>query len=135
MKRPVLLAALALASFASAQRGPLPGIPLVPVNHPALAAQPLMQPDTKAKKAPAPTPAKDGKNKKGTKRAKRARPRPKIDPDTVGPKAKGNTLKKRIKKVTDLKWGKNLWDMKARSAATGKPILYLQALGTLTGFA
>ncbi len=127
MKRPVLLAALAFASIASAQRGPLPGIPLVPppVNHPALIAQPLMQPDSgKTKPAPA-KPAKKAAQRK----------RPKIDPATVGPKASGKILKRRIAKVTDLKWGKNLFELKARSAATGKPILYLQALGTLSGYA
>lgn len=128
MKRPVLLAALALASIASAQRGPLPGIPIVPppVNHPALMAQPLMQPDSgRTKPAPAP------KNPSKAKKPKRA----KIDPATVGPKAEGRALKKRVQKVAKLKWGKNLWDLKARSAATGKPILYLQALGSLSGYA
>ena len=133
MKRPVLLAVLACASVAAAQRGPLPGLPLVPppVNHPALLAQPLLQPDGK----PAPATAGQKAQKKGQKNAgkKQRRSRPKVDPDTVGVKVSGQRLKKAIKKVTDLKWRTNLFDMKARSAATGKPILYLQALGSLKG--
>ena len=40
-----------------------------------------------------------------------------------------------IEKVLELNWGKDLFDLKVQSAATGKPILYLQALGNLSGYA
>jgi len=58
-----------------------------------------------------------------------------IDPATVGPQLAGKDLKKAIKKVTALQWHEKLFDAKAESAATGKPILWVQALGELDGFA
>ncbi|MCA8953740.1 MAG: hypothetical protein KDE27_29785 [Planctomycetes bacterium] len=147
MKRPVLLTALALAGTVSAQRGPLPGIPIVTaVDHPALAAQPLMQPAGKSPRLASPThrsrtlPAPDGKTdtKGGPEPASPKAPvakrkPPAVDPDTVGTKASGRELSKLVAKVTDLDWGSKLFDLEARSAATGKPILWLQSLGDIDG--
>jgi hypothetical protein len=129
MKQPVLLAVLALAGVASAQmRGPLPGIPMTPppVDHPALGNQPFFQ---SPKSAPAPEPelAKDEEPAN--------KPAP-VDPDTVGPKLAGKDLKKVVAKVAALKWGESLLDARANSAASGKPILMIQALGSdIDGFA
>ena len=52
-----------------------------------------------------------------------------------GPRLTGKDLKKAVKKVTALQWREKLADAKAESAATGKPILWVQALGELAGFA
>jgi hypothetical protein len=131
MKQPVVLAVLALAGVATAQiRGPLPGIPMTPppVDHPALMNQPLFQPP---KPAPAPEsePAKEEKEEEPANK-----PKP-VDPDTVGPKLAGKDLKKVVKKVAGLKWNENLLDARADSAGSGKPILMIQALGEIDGFA
>ncbi|MFO1076922.1 MAG: hypothetical protein U1E73_04260 [Planctomycetota bacterium] len=138
MMRPVLFAALLLAGVATAQRGPLPGIPLVPppVPHPALAAQPLIQPEA-AKPAPArPAPPPAAEPAPPTPAEPTAKPKPApIDPDTMGPKASGKDLKKAVAKVTKLKWYDKPLEAEAMSAATGKPVLWLQALGDLDGFA
>ncbi|MCR9244946.1 MAG: hypothetical protein NXI31_07930 [bacterium] len=142
MKQPVLLAVLALAGMAVAQRGPLPGLPVVPspVQHPALLAQPLLQPDNA--KTPA-TPKTGGQTKgqknKPAKNKKPRRKRPVIDPATVGVKVKGRALKQRVERVLDLDWHEvkksnargQMLELEAQSAATGKPILFLQALGCL----
>ena len=128
MKQPVLLAVLALAGAAVAQhRGPLPGIPMTPppVDHPALANQPLFQPPPKSEPAPAPAPKEEEPANK---------PKP-VDPDTVGPKVAGKDLKKVVGKVAALKWNENLIEARGDSAASGKPILLIQALGEIDGFA
>ena len=127
MKQPVLLAVLALAGIASAQiRGPLPGIPMTPppVDHPALGNQPFFQP-SKPQPGPEPAPkAEEPANK----------PKP-VDPDTAGAKVAGKDLKNVVKKVAALKWNESLLDARVNSAATGKPILMIQALGEIDGFA
>ncbi len=139
MKRPVLLAVLASASLAIAQRAPLPGLPVVPppVSHPALIAQPLI--DSGGSQMSAPAAPKAPKAKGNGKKApqKKGRSKPLIDPDTVGVKIKGRALKAAVKKVAKLPWhsSKEFEDMRAESAATGKPILFLQALGDIDGFA
>jgi len=142
MKQPVLLAVLALAGLATAQRGmqmqpqpqppapmhqPLPGMPMTapPVDHPALAAQPLFQRESKSKPVPAPAPAEEPA-KKVT---------PPVDPDTVGPKIAGKDLRKAVKAVAGLNWSENLFDARADSAASGKPILMIQALGEIDDLA
>lgn len=111
---------------ATAQRGPLPGLPMTPppVHHPALAAQPLMRTvdETRAKMPPVPV----------------ARPRLKPkqpDPDTQGVKCEGKDLAANVKKVKALEWGKSLDKVSAEARRSGKPILWLQTLGDLTGFA
>ncbi len=140
MKQPVVLAVLLLAGMAVAQgRGPQPqpqprppappqvrGIPMTPppVNHPALAGQPLLQPDAPPRPAPA------------APKPEEAAPKPKpIDPDTTGPKVGGKELKKVVMAVASLKWNEDLTEARADSAATGKPILLVQALGEIDGFA
>jgi hypothetical protein len=125
-----------LAPFLTAQRGPLPGMPMVPppVPHPALAAQPLFG-DSGGGSAPAPAPAP------APTRAAPAMPggggcaQPAGDPDTTGVKLEGKGLKKAVAKVKALAWHESLLDARAMSAATGKPILWLQALGDIDGFA
>lgn len=142
MKRPVLLAVLASASLALAQRAPLPGLPVVPppVSHPALIAQPLIDSGGSQTSAPAAPKAPKAKGKKAPQKKapqKKGRSKPLIDPDTVGVKIKGRALKAAVKKVAKLPWhsSKEFEDMRAESAATGKPILFLQALGDIDGFA
>lgn len=140
MMRPVLTAALLLAGVATAQRGPLPGIPLVPppVSHPALLAQPLMQSNGQrpapARPAPTAVPANPGPAGPADPVAAVVK-RPVVDPDTVGVKASGKELSKAVKKVTKLQWHEKQADAFTASAATGKPVLWLQALGDLDGFA
>jgi hypothetical protein len=114
-----------LAPLLTAQLTPLPGVPVVPppVPHPALAAQPLIADGAPAAVAAEPAPAG----------AARARPMP--HPDTVGTKRDGKELKKAVAKVKALSWRDSLFDARAMSAATGKPILWLQALGDIDGFA
>jgi len=144
MMRPVLCATLLLVGVATAQRGPLPGIPIVPppVDHPALLAQPLMQRDAQrpapARPAPSAVPATAGPagpsgpaDPADPAVAKRAV----VDPDTVGVKASGKDLKKAVAKIAKLHWHERYADAFAASAATGKPVLWLQALGDLEGFA
>jgi hypothetical protein len=122
----LLLAPFATAQFRSGMPAPLPGLPATdpPVDHPALGAQPLMGDKSRPRSGGAtdkkPAPAK-------------AMPEP--VPGTVGPQKEGKELKKAVAKVNALKWCETLGDAKARSAATGKPILLVQALGDLEGFA
>ena len=127
MQRPVVLAVLALAGAAAAQmRGPLPGLPMCPppVPHPALAAQPLI--DNGSSMQPAtPPPAM----------AAAGCPEPTGDPATSGPKLAGRDLKDAVKKVASLKWHEELGQARAQAAAYNKPILWIQALGDLEGFA
>lgn len=107
---------------------PLPGIPMVPVDHPALALQPTMggsQPNTPASD---PSPA-------GKKAGQPMAPKPPAEPETVGPKRAGKDLKKAVATVTKLHWHDKLGEARVRAAASGKPILFLQALGDLEGFA
>ena len=40
-----------------------------------------------------------------------------------------------MKKVTALKWHESTTDARAEAAATGKPMLWVHALGELDGFA
>lgn len=109
---------------ATAQRGPLPGLPMTPppVNHPALAAQPMMRTVDETRAAPVARPA--------------ARPKPKQpDPDTQGVKCEGKELAANVKKLKALDWNKSLADVRTEAARSGKPILWLQTLGDLSGFA
>ncbi|MFN9704074.1 MAG: hypothetical protein ACK595_04545, partial [Planctomycetota bacterium] len=56
-------------------------------------------------------------------------------PETTGVQVAGKQLKQAVAAVNALAWFEDLDAAKARSAATGKPILLLQALGDLEGFA
>ncbi len=140
MMRPVLTAALLLAGVATAQRGPLPGIPLVPppVSHPALLGQPLLQPSGQrpaaARPAPSAVPANPGPSGPADPAAPVVK-RATVDPDTMGVKASGKELSKAVKKVAKLQWHEKQADAFTASAASGKPVLWLQSLGDLDGFA
>lgn len=132
MNRSVLAAsALVLAApFATAQWRALPGSPMVspPAPHPALAAQPLAGGagggDGGTRAAP------------GSRSPAAAMPaQPPRDPDTFGPKLEGKALKQAVARVKKLAWHESLLDARAMSAATGKPVLWLQALGEIDGFA
>lgn len=54
-------------------------------------------------------------------------------PETHGIKLAGKELKRAVKQVAALRWHDDLADARAEAAATGKPILWLQALGDLEG--
>jgi hypothetical protein len=116
------------ASTALAQLHALPGIPVVdpPVPHPSLAAQ------LRSANEEAPRPGGGGGGG-GPSGPATAAPAP--QPDTVGAKVSGKELKKAVARVRTLQWHRSLVDAKAMAAATGKPILLLQALGDLEGFA
>jgi hypothetical protein len=57
------------------------------------------------------------------------------DPATEGPQLAGKELARSIARVTALSWFDDLDEARLESAATGKPILWLQALGDIDGFA
>ena len=120
----LFVAGLMCAGALQAQRPPLPGLPLVPppVQHPALAGQPLI--------------GQDAQTSAGT-RAARVRPpakRAPADPSTSGVKLQGKELRAAVKKVAALPWLK-LEKAKDVSRRTGRPILLLQTLGDIDGFA
>lgn len=58
-----------------------------------------------------------------------------LDPSTRGEQLAGKDLARAIATVTSLPWFDDLDAARLESAATGKPILWLQALGDLEGFA
>jgi len=58
-----------------------------------------------------------------------------IDPSTQGTLREGRDLARAIATVTALPWLDDLAAARVDAAATGKPILWLQALGELDGFA
>jgi hypothetical protein len=120
-----LLAPFAAAQFQPPPPQPLPGMPMVPppVPHPGLAAQPLFG-DTAPPAAPAPAPAPGAQPE-----------RPAADPATFGTKLEGKELKRAVARVAALRWHEDLLEARAMSAATGKPVLWLQALGDIDGFA
>ena len=126
----LVLAAVTLLGAAAAQGmpSPLPGLPMTPppVDHPALAAQPLFQNERPA-----------GGGGGGAAPAAKGQTMP--DPATVGPKLAGKDLKKAVGKVVgkvaDLKWHGKLGAARADAAASDKPILWLYTLGDLDGFA
>ncbi|MFN6147400.1 MAG: hypothetical protein ACK5AL_13645 [Planctomycetota bacterium] len=113
-------AVLSLAPVARSQS--LPGMPVVPppVPHPALGAllggsvAPSQPARCRAAVGPATAPP---------------------PPETIGVQVAGKQLKQAVAAVNALAWFEDLDAAKARSAATGKPILLLQALGDLEGFA
>lgn len=93
-----------------------------PVNHPALAGQPLIGNET-SKPRP-----------RGVK-IKTAPKAVKPDPSTSGVKIKGKALKKAVAKVKALPWNKKLGTAKSKAKKSGKPILLLQTLGDIDKFA
>lgn len=136
MNRPTIVASalLLLAPFARAQLRPLPGMPMVspPVPHPALGAQPPFDGD--GPKAPSAGGGGGGGPAGPKQPGNVAKPMPPA-PETVGAKLAGKDMKKAVAKVKALKWHESLAEAKAIAAATGKPILWLQALGDIDGFA
>lgn len=136
MQHPVLLAVLALASIATAQRGPAaaarPALPSAPpaATRAVLAQRPLLplsdreRPPSPAK-AGAPQPLPDQKSPEQLA----------IEQATTGAKVAGKDLKKAVKKVAALHWHESTTDARAEAAATGKPMLWVHALGELDGFA
>jgi hypothetical protein len=123
------------APFAAAQMRPLPGMPMVPppVPQPTLGAQPWFNHDNAASSGSTSTPQPAS----GAMPANMPQPPapPKPPAETMGPKIEGKDLKKAVGKVKALKWLDDLAEAKAQCAATGKPILWLQALGDIDGFA
>ena len=122
MKQVLLGVVLVLPGVLVAQRPPFPGIPLTPppVDHPGLANQPFFQ----RPKDNAPVP--------GAVPAVVPVPKP-IDPETAGPQRAGKDLAAAVAKVLALPWNSTMAAAMTQSAATGKPILWLQALGQLDG--
>lgn len=55
--------------------------------------------------------------------------------DLQGPRLAGKALRKAVRQIAALPWHADLEDAIAAAAASGKPILWLQALGDLEGFA
>lgn len=127
------LCGLAPAQFPAAvapppQPMPPPAIPIATTtDHPALRNQPLMDRGgassapaagggAKAPDAPKETPAQKG--------ARDFRER----------KVMGPVLRKAVKHVRELPWQTEFAEAAARSAATGKPVFWVNALGDLGGF-
>lgn len=54
-------------------------------------------------------------------------------PETHGVKVAGKDLKRAVKQIAALRWHDDLTAARTESAATGKPILWVQALGDLEG--
>jgi len=123
MQRPLLLACLltllSVETMTAQGFRPIGAMPMVPpvLPHPGLLAQPSTPPAA----APA--------------QAAPCEAMPPGDPATDGPKLEGKELARAIAKVTALKWFDDLGEARLESAATGKPILWLQSLGDLDGFA
>lgn len=57
------------------------------------------------------------------------------DPTTQGTQLEGKQLARAIASVTALPWFEDLDEARLESAASGKPVLWLQALGEIDGFA
>ena len=136
MQHPVLLAVLALASLATAQRGAAPAArPALPSAPPAatraaLAQRPLLP---LSDREPPPSPAKAGAQQSPADQ--RSPEEIAIEQSTTGAKVAGKDLKKAVKKVAALRWHESTTDARAEAAATGKPMLWVHALGELDGFA
>ena len=112
-------AAALLLGPASAQRQPMPGMPVVSVSHPGLLVQPLADQNQAAAAACAAMSA----------------PPTRVDPATHGVKASGTQLRKAVARVRALPWNRTLASAKREAAESGRPILWLQTLGDLSGFA
>jgi hypothetical protein len=128
----LFLTVTASAQLHSGVPAPLPGVPMTPppVDHPALGAQPWAN-DSATRSSPEPEKSdKDpAKNKKSGKKVKDP------DPAVAGPKLAGRDLKKAVAAVKTLKWFESMKAARDQASASGKPILWLQALGDVDGFA
>jgi hypothetical protein len=110
---------------------PLPGTPVVApaVPQPALALQPGMDDPEQTRSASSPgTAGPSGRtNKVPTPAEKKAK-------EFFDLRIAGDELRKRIEAVLKgLPWQENLLDASAKAAATGKPILWVEALGEVDG--
>tara|TARA_R110002072_G_scaffold174303_3_gene329391 strand:- start:88577 stop:88966 length:390 start_codon:yes stop_codon:yes gene_type:complete len=120
----LLAVSLVVTSSLTAQLRRLPGLPLVPppAGAPGLAAQPLFDNGDKTQ------PTRDVQIRASRKSVK-------ADPATSGVKKKGKALKAAVAKVKALPWNKRLKDAQTKARKAGKPILMLQTLGDIGGFA
>lgn len=131
MRLPSLSFALLLTAPLMAQlqyHFPPPLLPVVPppVDHPAYAGQPLMNPPKGDEAEARPAPARPAPARQPEAEAAAAFQRQQI---------KGKELAKRIDKVIkSLHWHEQLVDALAAAAADGKPVLWIQALGDVDGF-
>jgi hypothetical protein len=122
------------AQLHSGMPAPMPGVPMTPpvVDHPALGAQPWFN-DAPAKSNPEP---EEGDKDKGKEPAKKGRRGKDADPAIAGPKLVGRELKRAVASVASLKWLHSLRAARESAGASGKPVLWLQALGEkIDGFA
>ena len=133
----LFLTVTATAQLRSGLPAPMPGAPVTPppVDHPALGAQPWFNDtETKARSLPSDDTDKDAKDAKkpGNKAGKKMKV---PDPAVAGPQLDGKDLKKAVAAVAALKWFESLKAARDHSGVTGKPVLWLQALGEVDGFA
>ena len=129
-----------LCTVAAAQRHlPPPGIPVVPppVDHPAYLGQPLMPLSNGNGTVGDPTPGdkSGGDRRSGGPDATKPSPAEQRAQEFLEQRVEGRDLKKAVAAVKALKWYDDLPSALAQSAATGKPVLLLQALGDVDGFA
>ncbi|HZN41992.1 MAG TPA: hypothetical protein VFD82_24535 [Planctomycetota bacterium] len=131
----LFLTVTATAQLRSGGMAPLPGIPVTapPIDHPALGAQPWFN-DAVAKSGSSPSDKVDEPDKEPGKRpGKNCRC---ADPAVAGPKLAGRDLKKAVDAVAALKWHESLKVARTHAGVSGKPVLWLQALGKdIDGFA
>jgi hypothetical protein len=119
-------ALLLLTPFAAAQRAGAMGMPMAP--HPGNVTQPLVD-QSGRQESPRPAPG-------GDPACEEMGPRlPPPPPETTGAQLGGKDLKRAVAKVRKLQWHEDMVEARAQSAATGKPLLWLQSLGDLEGFA
>lgn len=130
MKRHVALFAgslLAGSACLLAQQPALRGMPVVPpaIEHPGLINQPSWQPShasaavlTAPVAVVVPPAVPEGP-----------------DPATVGAKVHGKDLAKAVKQVKKLTWHDRLDEACTEALQEGKPVLWIQGLGELDGFA
>lgn len=118
------------AQLHSGMPAPMPGVPMTPppVDHPALGAQPWFNNSGTAPSEEPPKAAKDPGKKAGRKVKG-------PDPAVAGPKVIGKELKKAVAAVKTLKWFESLKAARDHAGALDRPILWVQALGEVDGFA
>lgn len=120
-----LLTPFVAAQLPSGMPVRMPGMPMVPppAGHPALGAQPGSSGETTTAPRRATPTGREAPSASGKPE------------ETSGAQLAGKDLKKAVAKVRTLQWGASLEDAFAKAAGTGKPVLWLQALGDLGGFA
>jgi hypothetical protein len=114
---------------------PPPALPLVPppVDHPAYLGQPGMN---KAERAPQPASPMPGDGPAGPTAAEEPDPAEVRARAFLEKRVAGRDLKKSIDRVLkELHWYEKLDEAKAAAAASERPLLWIQALGEVDGFA